>query len=208
MWLFKYIVKIFLWIFFNKQQAVVKRFLDLNPPTLPQSFLSHSTVAQAWGAQTRCQRLDFPELRASLCSPGTRQVIPCCCPARSVFARCVCAVALTQPAAGAGWEVSSWARQLWPWRVRAASARVTLPRCVCEDTLLFTEARAESLLGPRAPPQRGSASWKLRPHSAALRAGYRRACLSEICLYSETLKLPFLLSETIAQNHMHWSAFS
>lgn len=102
MCLFKYIVKIFLWIFFNKQKAVVKRFLDLNPPTLPQSFLSHSTVAQAWGAQTRCQRLDFPELRASLCSPGTRQVIPCCCPARGVFASCVCEAALTQPAAGAG----------------------------------------------------------------------------------------------------------
>lgn len=70
----------------------MKSFLDLNPHTPSQSVLSHSTVAQAWGEQTQCERLDFAKVRASPRSPGNEQTKPCCCSASGVYE-----VALTQP---------------------------------------------------------------------------------------------------------------
>lgn len=92
---------------------MVKSFLDLSPLTLPQSLLSRSTVAQAWRAQTQCQRLDFPKVRASLCGRGDQQTIPCCCcPAGRVYG-----VPLTQPCS------RSWVRGFLSGRPTLAITR-------------------------------------------------------------------------------------
>lgn len=133
----------------------MKSFFNLNPPTLPQSLLSHSTVAQAWGAQTQCQRLAFPKVRGSLWSPGNQQTTPCCC-----TARCVYDVALTQPCS------RSWVRG-FPFE---------------RPTLAITRPCAEHTSGADAINMRVTCWCLLRyglSHCSAGRAPQHRLCFLE-----------------------------
>lgn len=123
---------------------VAKNFFDLSPSKLSESLRSHSTVAQAWGTQTLCQRLGFPKVRASLCSPGDQQTTLCCC-----TASCVYDVGLTQPCS------RRWVRGFLlgrptlaitrPCGERTADCDVVNMRVTCR-WLVFTECGAESLL--------------------------------------------------------------
>lgn len=164
----------------------MKSFLDLNPPTLPQFLLSHSTVAQAWGAQTQCQRLAFPKVRGSLWSPGNQQTIPGC-----RTARCVYDAALTQPCSrsrGRGFLFGRPALAVTGPCAEHTSGADAINRRVTRWCLL--RYGLSHCSAGRTPPQ-----------PATPRAGYRRASFSQKS--ANTLILSFLLSEITAHNHMH-----
>lgn len=165
----------------------MKSFLDLNPPTLPQSLLRHSSVAQAWGAQTQCQRLAFPAVRGSLAGRD-QHTAPCCA------GGCVFTVRLWRnPAAGAGDRFppcqakSCNSASMW-WAQHTSDADV-IKMPVTRRCLL--RCGAESLLS----------SWDCSSAEAQLPASFSLTQLpSEEPVFQKspnTLNLSFLLSEII-----------
>lgn len=143
---------------------------------LSWSLLSHLAVAPAWGAQTQCQCLDFPEVGASfgrlavteqLHAHGTAQTVcdaqPCAiCRIRHCVRGCCCGTQL---------HMLMWWAHDWHWRDKCVS-----------DMLVFTEVQSWviALLLRRA-----SASWKVLIHGAEGMNIYRRAWFSENSKYPE-----------------------
>lgn len=155
---------------------------------LSWSLLSHFAVAQAWGAQTQCQRLDFPKVRARFCSPGNHGTILCLLQSTACL-RCALLGNLLQQALCERLPLrESKCCNYTCWCGERMTKVDVINVWVTRWWLVFMEVRGwviALLVGLLL--RRASASWKVLTLRAEWKNTelYRRARFSENCKYSK-----------------------